>query len=360
MKKNMCAFSIFILINCNVFPQELIPFSYNGRYGYINSEFNIVIEPRFINAEHFSTDGFAIVSFGSSNPGIIDINGNVIKSLDHGLINYIYGDLFYFYDFGETNDTYIIRIKDNKIIARQTGYPGKLSEKGYMLASFSYDERRFVFIDFDGNKVLTHLNMTRLSYSFFEQRASISFEDWVHQIIDMEGNVVGNIKFSYLGQRYSEGLIPAKSLEGGVTGYVNRSGSFAFTVPFLTEGIPMATNFRGGYAAIKTNASPSIWKIINAQGRIVSDNIFVSNMQDFSDGLSLVSIFDPTTREHKYGYINTRGEYLVRPVLENADSFENGYARIVYNGKEGLLKTNGRVIWSSDIIRGSSVENELR
>jgi len=367
MKKTVCFFLFLILFGYNAFSDDLIPFSYNGKYGYINNEFIVVIKPIFKKASHFSADGFAIVFYDIDelNPvktwrtlrnSIINNRGQVILSAYSGM-QHIYGDLYSLQTLS-TEEHVIIRLRDNKIIARDaTGYAA--SGDGYFMAAFIKDEKRFYFLDSDGNKVLTHLNMKRTSASFFEQRARIVNEDWSPEIIDMEGKIVGNIKFNRLGHRYSEGLIPAKT-EGGVTGYVNKSGSFAFTIPFLSDEIPIARNFSGGYAAIKTNLNPSIWKIINTQGRIVSENILVSDMWDFSDGLSLVSIFDPNKNETKYGYVNTKGEYLVRPILESADHFKNGYARIVYNGQEGLFKTNGRVIWSTDIMRGSPVEKDLR
>jgi hypothetical protein len=364
MKRHIYFFSILVLLGFNAFSQELIPFSYNGRCGYINSEFNIVIEPRFTHAGHFSSEGFAIVytinyygRIPSRKDYIINRSGVIIMTANPA-IRHVYGDLYSLNIFPE-NEAVIIKLKDNKIIARHAGGYAA-SDDGYFLAAFTYEEKRYYFIDFDGNKVLTHLNMNRESASFFEQRARITNEDWKPQIIDMEGNVVGNITFSLLGQRYAEGLIPAKSKDG-ITGYVDRSGSFAFTVPFLSDnGIPEATNFSGGYAAIRISRNPSVWKVINAQGRIVSENILVNDMWDFSDGLSLVSIYNFENKENKYGYVNTKGEYLIRPILESADNFKNGYARIVYNGREGLLKPNGKVIWSSDIIQGSPAEKELK
>lgn len=363
MRNRIYLFSILVLLCFNAFSQELIPFSYNGRCGYINSKFNIVIEPRFTHAGHFSSEGFASVytinyyeGIPSRREYIINRSGEIIMTA-YPAIQHIYGDLYSLNTFPE-NESVIIRLNDKKIIAKDAGgYPA--SNDGYFLAAFTYEEKRYYFLDFNGNKVLAHLNMNRPSASFFEQRASITNEDWEPQIIDMKGNVVGNITFNNLGGKYSEGLIPAEA-KNGVTGYVNRSGNFAFTIPFLTEEIPRATNFCGGYAAIKTNENPSVWKVINVQGQIVSGNILVNDMWDFSDGLSLVSIYNFEKKESKYGYVNTRGEYLVSPILENADDFKNGYARIVYNGKEGLLKTNGKVIWSSDIMKGFPVEKDLK
>ena len=45
--------------------EVLIPFIFNGRHGYLNSDLQVVIEPQFTRADHFSEEGFAIVGLGN-------------------------------------------------------------------------------------------------------------------------------------------------------------------------------------------------------------------------------------------------------------------------------------------------------
>ena len=372
MRKLLFIFCIiFTSANCITFAEHSdkaaeirIPFSFGGRYGYINNALQVVIKPQFNRVSHFSEEGFAIVYFGpgASRVAIIDITGKEMLSLENGLINHIYGDLYHLNNVRTRDEEVIIRLIDNNIIARQTHHRGPASNDGYMVAEFFRESRRFFFIDFEGNWVLQHLTLTPGSRSFFEQRAVFSNEDWVLQIIDMEGTVVGDMSFKFLGGRFSEGLIPAVS-EEGIAGYVNRSGEFEFLLPNLFMhgmGNLAATNFRGGYAAIQTSETPRSWRIINNQGQMISENIYAFEMREFSEGLSLVRVLNNETGEFRKGYVNTRGEFLVRPILESADDFRNGFARIRHNGREGLLTTNGKVIWSSNIMQGFTLEEELR
>ena len=356
LKKLFIIYIVLVLTSCNVFAQTLIPFSSGGKYGYLNSQLKIVIAPQFFKTGHFTEEGYAIVAFGQgmTMTWIIDTTGKMIKGLERGLIYHIYGDIYSF-ENSEPQDMEIIRLNNNKIIAKKTHWPGITTKEGYMLAEFYDEVKRYSFIDFEGNRVLQQLTLKWPSYSFFDERANVRNESG-RVIIDMEGNILG--EFSSLAHRYSEGLIAAKSIDG-ITGYVNKSGNFEFTIPFITSVIPEATFFSGGYAAIKKSETPSVWRIINTRGQEVSGNINVYTMNAFSDGLSRVMVRETTNGPIKYGYVNTRGEYLVKPILESADDFQNGYARIVYNGQEGLLKTNGKVIWSADIMKGNIVEKEL-
>jgi hypothetical protein len=52
----------------------------------------------------------------------------------------------------------------------------------------------------------------------------------------------------------------------------------------------------------------------------------------------------PAKYNGKYGTINTRGKWLIKPTFDSLDSFYNGYADIYKNGKEGLINTKGKVI----------------
>ena len=364
--------------NCITFAEHrngaaevLIPFSFGGKYGYLNSELQVVIKPQFTIARHFSKEGFAIVSFGQQNQAIIDVNGNAIIHVDNGQIHHIYRYL-YFIRFNPPSlhriiygaDTIIIRVKDKKIIARDIGEPGGGSSDGIINARIG---ERVGFIDFDGNRVLQHLNITFGSYSFFEQRAVINTVDFEQQIIDFEGNVVGDMLFKFLGGRFSEGLMPAMTMDG-ITGYINRLGEFEFTIPISNEGVMGitlgATNFADGHALVLTSTTPKTWHVINNRSQTVSNGIHAITAREFSEGFSRVSVLFPSEIVGRGGiwrdgFVNTRGEFLVRPILESADDFRNGFARIRHNGREGLLTTNGKVIWSSNIMQGIILEEEL-
>jgi len=352
---------------------ELIPFYFKDKMGYLNSALQIVIKPQLINymnhigSPHFTKEGFAVIYFDrgdSRGAAIITADSKIIYRLEQGFINHIYGDLYHIDDWSKNQKTKqeIIRLADKEIIANQTQYTGTASEDGYILAEFFMEKKRYAFIDFEGNRVLQDLTMGKLSSSFFEQRAIICDENWQKRIIDMDGNTIGNIQFKYLGQKFSEGLTPAWSIDEQ-KGYINKHGEFEFLLINLFDngwGNLKATNFSGGYAAVKIKEKHDVWRIINTRGEMLSKDIYVTEMNDFFNGLSLVKVFNKELKKYTSGYVDIRGEFLIMPILEYADDFRNGYARIKYNGQDGLLKTNGKVIWSSNIMKGNIIEDEIR
>jgi len=112
---------------------------------------------------------------------------------------------------------------------------------------------------------------------------------------------------------------------------------------------------------IKNN--PDIWRIINNKGQFVSDDIEVNYTDVFYEGLAGVTIGHNLKICHnKSGFINTKGEYLVEPIFGlDVNNFKNGYAQILYNfTEEGLMNKSGKVIWSSDIMKGIIKEEEIK
>ena len=49
----------------------------------------------------------------------------------------------------------------------------------------------------------------------------------------------------------------------------------------------------------------------------------------------------PTTKGRKWGYINTKGEWVIRPQFEYAGNFHNGLAKVVVKGKTGYIQKDG-------------------
>lgn len=357
MKLKTAIIVITLFLNVGLFAQDLIPFAYHGKYGYVNTDLHIIIPPKYDRADNFFDDGYAVVRIFSNKiiNQVINKHGDVLISSDaEGLIYHICNNLF---SYEKDDDSVVVKLPENKIICNSGAYDGHNKGEGYILATFQ-NEPRYRYIDHEGNIVLDHLQLTRYSYSFSQQRAvimdwAVKKEDWKTRIIDMKGNTIGNLDIYRIRQKYSEGLIPAQTTDKK-TGYINKDGKFEFKISFICSDYPAATNFKEGYALIQIKENPDLWQIINTKGQSVSKNLSVNSAEEFSNGLSCVSVYN--SKQNKYGYINTRGEFIIDTILDSADTFNNGFARIVYNNKEGLLNMQGKIFWSEDIINGHPSE----
>lgn len=167
------------------------------------------------------------------------------------------------------------------------------------------------------------------------------------RIIDVNGNFYGDLDFLRAGWYFSEGFLPVETKDGR-TGYLNKNGEVAFYVPIVHYGEERlsATDFIGGYALIQTLSDPPMWQVINNKGEFVSDEMPLSWADPFRDGLSRVRLTNGA-----YTFFKTDGEQLIDLIFDDADSFYQNYARIVYQGRDGLINTKGDIFWSDEIVK---------
>jgi len=78
---------------------------------------------------------------------------------------------------------------------------------------------------------------------------------------------------------------------------------------------------------------------INAQGKRITFK-GVTKATEFSEGLAAAE----DKASHKFGYINTKGEFVIRPRFDAyLPPFEGGFARIAKDGKIGYMDHTGEI-----------------
>jgi len=322
-----------------------ILFVLNGLYGYLDRQLRVIIPPIYTRGFIYTDHGYATV-YDLQGAKILDSEGKIVFSEDCPYIGILYDDIITYVPNGERLYK-VVKFRDNTVIIDRLGQPASSIEDGIILARIGSE---YIYINYTGERILPELNLRRMSREFKEGRAVVvEGENWDIRIIDINGNFYGDLHFYRTGRNFSEGLLPAETKDGR-TGYINRDGEFAFIVPIVAD-IPdddesplNARDFSDGYALIQTVSDPPIWRIINNLGEFVSGELSISQAGAFVDGLSRIRI------DTGYSYINTRGEIIVTQMFDSADSFHRGYARIIYQGRDGIINTEGQIFWSDDLV----------
>jgi hypothetical protein len=328
-----------------------ILFVLNGLYGYLDRQLRVIVPPIYDRGFNYTDQGYTWVRYRGERYEclILDREGKIVFQEYTSGMNILYDDIITYVPNGERYYK-VVKFRDNNIIANGLGSDTGFSNNDIIiLVVFSEGQERG-FIDSSGTRILPNLKIHRMSRGFREDRAVVvEGENWDIRIIDINGNFYGGLHFYRTGRNFSEGLLPAETKDGR-TGYINRDGEFAFIVPIVAD-IPdydesplNATDFSGGYALIQTVSDPPIWRIINNLGEFVSGELSISQAGAFVDGLSRIRI------DTGYSYINTRGEMIVTQMFDSADSFHRGYARIIYQGRDGIINTEGQIFWSDDLV----------
>lgn len=148
-------------------------------------------------------------------------------------------------------------------------------------------------------------------------------------VIDKEGNIVADFKYSQMGDYYSDGL--ARVMINGKHGFINKLGKL--TIPIQFED---ATDFAEGLAGVQIKNK---WGFINTSGKIVIKPTY-AKVRKFSEGLARVTI------NGKFGFINKSGKILIRPQFSedsNLNDFHGGLAFIQIDGKSGFINKKGEL-----------------
>jgi WG containing repeat len=128
------------------------------------------------------------------------------------------------------------------------------------------------------------------------------------------------------GLTYHEGYTAVKKDNKWL--FIDSTGK-AITATIFEDAI----GFSNGLAAVAKN---NLYGFINTTGQVVIDFEF-SNARSFAEALAPVA-----NVKGYWGYINTKGTWMVKPIYDFADNFENGEARVIKGEKVFYIDKQGR------------------
>jgi hypothetical protein len=350
-----------------------------GFFGYIDVKGNWAIAPQYYSAKGFS-EGFAAVmtlracDMDCGNPEIdAEENENVSSTYSRPLA--------YLLNIGNNyNDNYE---EHEKELADSTRMADSIS---------SVNARRlYGYIDATGNMILPA--KYEVALPFHNGRAYVSYRGkW--GVIDKKGNWIFAPVLDWteeLSSEYSPSFYESPYTEGQ-TGEVNAESGYQNIYGINTEDQPgQLYRFSEGFGVIfkynmygfidtsgKIIASPvydevhpfsngfaavrhgNFWGYIDKTGKEIIPLQFKLAFSFSKEGLACVvskpnrsgvSPGDEQTMEYEsdessyYGYINTKGEWVIRPQFIASGSFSEGLARVaISSGKSGYIDRSGKFV----------------
>ena len=326
----------------------------NKKYGYVDINGNMVIEPISSFAREFS-EGLAVMSLRRSDTGqwgvgFINKKGEVA----------IEPRFDYAWDFSEGMAA--VRIGDDK--TGKWGFINKAGEiviqpqfnevaiEGFVegLAAVNIGEKyksgfprdrkcKWGFINKKGEFVIEPKYLTARSFS--EGLAEVTRRGWyplgitvipVKSIyIDHKGKTVLE---NGLGS-FSNGLVRTWD------GYMDKTGKIV-----IKQQFKLACEFTDGMARVTLDGKK--WGFINTGGEMVIEPVY-AEVQYFTCGLAAVS-YRPWNDDRKWGYIDKEGKMVIEPQYDTAYPFFKGLADVRYRDKDGhnhwlLINTKGETVW---------------
>lgn len=321
------------------------------KFGFINSNGKIIIQPKFLSAENFS-EGLAAVRINGTY-GYVDAAGRFI-------IPAIYD---YAQPFSEglalvhkNQQSLFINVKGDKLF--EVNYPIVHSfEHG--LAYVQTNSGKVGFINKNGKLTIdtTYVFVRSFHEGLAIARKKVNsgdvFELDNYGVIDSTGKVIIPFgKYSYIND-YKNGSFYVKIISKGPTtygsskvGFIDKYDHLSFSIENNGEQI-IEGDMHNGLAMVAFRSSP-YRGFINLNGEIILKDKQYQHVENFNDNRAFVE-----ENDHSYSIINTKGDIVAKniciqllknKVIGEIVSFKNGKAFIENQEGWGLIDTNGHFI----------------
>ncbi|TYQ14888.1 UNVERIFIED_CONTAM: WG repeat protein [Acetivibrio alkalicellulosi] len=293
------------------FSDGLAPVQIGNKMGYINEKGDIVIKPIFDFADVFN-DGLAIIRTGKHirerRYGFIDTEGNIV-------IEQQFQSLYPFSDelaMGLKDDKWLYIDKSGNVVLEEQFDSSSNFSEG--LASFK-SNGKYGYINKKGEVVIDAKFEGAFPFSDGLALVNVMAADYPENIpegmnlvhlsgyIDITGRFV--IEPQYVGGSDFKNGIAIVS-KGADKMAIDKNGNVLFKLP------PWGFRyFREGFAAVSINIGNPIienfkWGFIDTNGELLIEHKF-DEVGDFYKGIARVRMGE------KWGYINTSGDYIWKP-----------------------------------------------
>jgi hypothetical protein len=276
------------------------------KLGFMNRQGQIVIPPRFDNAEDFF-EGVARVNI-NGQWAFIDENGSVLFRLPNYTLAWSFDD-----------GLAMVEIKRPDEVDGHRGYidhTGKLviplrfrsgSEFSEGLAAVENNRRKWGYINRQGKWVIQP--QFDQAQNFRKDWATVKV-GWYEGVIDKSGKFVIPPNFVLIG-RFEGELACARPKDSQQWGLINRSGTLV-----VSPKLDWCDGFHNGFARVQVGGK---WGYINAVGDIVVTPKF-DEAGRFDEDVAPVKV------GNKWGVINLKGDFVIEPQYLWASGFVMGLA----------------------------------
>ena len=131
---------------------------------------------------------------------------------------------------------------------------------------------------------------------------------------------------------FIEGMAIIKN-EKGKYGLINERGELVAKPKY-----DFIAAIQNGYAVCSINNKSGY---IDRNGREIA--VKYEEVIPFSDGMGGVQRI--INGKYRYGFINEKGEEIIKTIYEDIREFKNGYAFIINKGKIGIIDKAGNIKW---------------
>ena len=354
---HICSILLIFLINNLAQCESLYPIVLKNRVGYINRNGEIIVKPKFetqfqisynlyqnkyypfyeLPENAYFSEGKAVfrqswkilfIKFGYDF-GVVDSVGKIIipkQEIEYGPFHCnrskikIFNNKFLFLD-----EAYTYVNPSGEIISN--------GEPVFSYASNFSDNAAIVLVN-DKYYYIDTLCKSLFDKGFenaepFQNGTAAVKIDSLWGIIDKTGNLIIPSKYLRIWSK-SNGFY--RVYDGRNYAFINDK-----EVNLFKNSFPRADDFSEGYASVKFGEFD--YGFIDTLGNIAFKFDNCNAISSFHNGLARVQIGE------KWGYINTKGEFTIKPQYDYAIDFSDGFALVWQGNNVYIINSEGKHIW---------------
>lgn len=310
----------------NSFKEGLAAVLIDGKWGYINKQGQLIIEPQFIHASDFNNN---IAIAGIKNKRFcIDQSGKFLSKKYDQISRFSEG----LADVRLKGKGGYIDLSGKLVIPLEFSSTLRFSEG---MGPVYIDNKHLGFINTKGEMIIEPIYQWT---SGFNEGIAAVYRKKGHGYINYLGEAITSFNFAFV-QEFSNGLAAACFNQGGSYHYINKEGKIVIEGPFNS-----CSNFDDNGLAIvqPMDKAGKAFGCIDRSGKMIIPAEF-NNIAPFSEGLAMVE------QGEKSGFINEQGELVIgyNYFRKNTSGFSEGLARfssIKKFGYCGFIDKNGEEV----------------
>lgn len=331
-----------------VFAENFIQFRFNDKYGLLDKNLNIICENNYSSItcinDYIFLKSNGDIECRNSSFQLLDVISPEYARFFYS-VNYLYDDFYVFHGYSADviyNVKDKTRFKIKKITSNafneETLDLLPVYSEGYF---YSIQSQEKLFEDKEFEKV----------YPFSNNLAVVLKNNWKKAIIDRNGEIIVDDIIN-CGWQFKDGLLSVITKDN--SGFIDTSGKFVFECEIFDEnkndnvgGNPTIWCFFSEGLSYIHN-SESYYMLVDKNWNLIKNEIpyFTKSRIGFSEG------YIPVYLNKKYGYLGTTGELFTSLIFDSAGDYYNGYACVIYQGKDGVIDRKGNIYFSEDLMAG--------
>lgn len=351
-KKISIVFTTFLCIL--LFSNErLIPFSLNGKIGFVDEKLKILREPEYkgevisynnqmikIKCKGYSViigNNGELLTRGVDSLFIVDKDKYVISQNDGSYFSRMF-----------SSEKQALRVFD-KIKINDTDHKGNLM----IVDGRDNSSSRYNIINLNGDLLYKNNKFKRIfDYNSEKKIAFVQDNDFNDCLVDSDGKIINTVPFQFGMRSMSEGYIFGKNLKTGECGFFDMDCKLVLKAG-VKKGSTMDDwncypGINCGVVALVNDGEKNIllsewqtfhsdnWSIVDSTGRFIESGVTADKIYPFSDDVAVLMIQNGENTICRL--IGKNGKIITDRDFDQISSSVNGYCMAEQDGVDYLIK----------------------